>query len=346
MVHLAFSTCLVQGPFVSYGEHAFLIHLCVRRAHEGKNMHSSTARACVVFVAFKVTMDPSLDLSVPFFDYRQLQSAHQSSSSCDSSGLVAASGNADTSPLNPGSPHKPWAAAPLQDATAGTPASKAPLPWSGSGRAPVSTKKKFEVIKGAIAPATKEVQSASDGAWNESKGSGFNASAPVSDATLPRGSGGSSGLSSAVVDRTVDSGSAQSTQRVLGPALTAMAASVPLPPAMQHQLQQRLWQRCAEDDTLRVFTCTGPAALPTAPDEPPALALYACCEKKVEQSVDVRGVGLAFDQAADLRLPPVVPVTKELKKRSNRVTLKVSSCTRSAHVSPAAADFAALRFWV
>ncbi|PHJ19387.1 adaptin n terminal region domain-containing protein, partial [Cystoisospora suis] len=284
----------------------------------------------------QVAMDPSLDLSIPFFDYRQLQSAPPSSSA-DPTGLASASGNTDTSPLNAGSPHKPWAAASLQDATAGSPPSKAPLPWGGSGRTPASAKKKFEVIKGAIAPTTttaqKEAQAGPGRTLRESMGSGVSTS--LSDAALQKGTD-AAGCSPSAVGNTASS--YQGFQRTLEPAMTAAAASLPLPQAMQAQLQQRLWQRSAEDDMLRVFTCTGPVTLPTAPDEPPALVLYACCEKKIEQSVEVQGVGLAFDEAADLRLPPVVPLASDLKKRSNKVTLKLCSfhsplcCTSSMHL--------------
>ncbi|CBZ54945.1 putative adaptin [Neospora caninum Liverpool] len=298
----------------------------------------------------QVPLDASLDLSTPFFDYRRLQSQPSpQSGSAVSPGAVHGVWEQKGGDGSLGLPQSPpeAGAVSVSSVEASLLASGSPqkgdtqgagVGWARGAGAPSGAKKRFEVIRSAIAPGQSPQASSCGASSSERPGGAVSpclngvSLSPVSSSPLPTALG-SGGAGERLSEKDRRSG------KCLPPAESAQEAGVPFPVSMQLQLKSRLWRSCGRDDALRVFCCVGEALGPTAPDAPPALSVGLCCEKAENAGADISEVGLAFDEAAALRLPNLVPLAAELKKRSNRGVVKPASfssplcCTSTAELS-------------
>ncbi|PFH33900.1 hypothetical protein BESB_070520 [Besnoitia besnoiti] len=285
----------------------------------------------------RVPLDASLDLSKPFFDYRRLQQ----------SPLGPAGAAAQASPTAAqglwASGSDPAGAAGEVSPLGGAGALRAPgengtVPAAGLGLGAASgapKKKKFEVIREAIAPSQTATSPQAAAVQGARPGSSLSALQTVSRTQGADRDALAASLQSAEIRGGADGargGEGRGERRdgkCLFPAESALEAGLPVPLAMQLQLRARLWQCCAKDQALRVFACVGEALGPTAPDEPPALSLALCCERAFEEEptaqAEVVEVALAVRDAGELRLPAQIPLAADVKKRSPRVVVKPAS---------------------
>ncbi|KEP62807.1 UNVERIFIED_CONTAM: adaptin n terminal region domain-containing protein [Hammondia hammondi] len=274
----------------------------------------------------QVPLDASLDLSSPFFDYRRLQSQQASGSPSQRLCGARAPEALPQAPSSLGAVSEAGSALNWKgDTSEDTPG----VGWPGGGP-PSNGKKRFDVIRSAIAP----------GQPQGSPGSATSPEKPACAGSLRLNNGRSeaSPVSSSVSPVSSVESPDVKARKCLRPSETAQEAGVPLPLSLQLQLKSRLWQSCGGDELLRVFCCVGEVQGPTAPDAPPAVAVALCCEKAGSVETEVSEVGVAFSETDSLGLPALVPLASELKRRSERVVVKPASfssllcCTSTAEL--------------